>query len=192
MLSREGDEQMATADLRVIKSQRAIHKAFNELVAQEGFERLTVRRLCAEALIGRSTFYRYYQDKYDLLTQLVDQATRQLDQLLQRRLAHDQLDTLLTTLYQSLAIHRETLLTLLSIERPEGNLRQAWTMVLERRLTKYLQGLPGPVPIDFLGQLYAVNVLTALTWSLQNGVTPEITTFMNQLFHSARQAYFPA
>lgn len=52
---------MTKVDLRVRKSQLAIEQAFVSLVTEVGFEQVTVKSLCAQAMVGRSTFYHYYQ-----------------------------------------------------------------------------------------------------------------------------------
>ena len=53
-------------DLRVEKTERAIRNAFIELRAGKPLEKITVRELCAEARINKSTFYSHYEDIYAL------------------------------------------------------------------------------------------------------------------------------
>lgn len=57
-------------DLRVKRTRRLIQNALIELVAEKGFEAATVGDIAARALINRSTFYRHYEDKYDLMAQI--------------------------------------------------------------------------------------------------------------------------
>ena len=58
---------MAKTDLRIIKTLQQIDRALLDTLKVCPFRRITVDMLCKEALINRSTFYKYYQDKYDLL-----------------------------------------------------------------------------------------------------------------------------
>lgn len=58
---------MKKTDLRVIKTLRQIDDALLECLMQTSFQKITVEMLCHSALINRSTFYKYYIDKYDLL-----------------------------------------------------------------------------------------------------------------------------
>ena len=53
-------------DLRVEKTERAIRNAFIELRAGKPLEKITVKELCAEARINKSTFYSHYEDIYAL------------------------------------------------------------------------------------------------------------------------------
>ncbi|QVI34048.1 hypothetical protein BVJ53_05280 [Lacticaseibacillus chiayiensis] len=57
-------------DLRVIKTNDAIHTAFLSLIDQKGFENITINDIAQTAKINRSTFYLHYVDKYDLLKQM--------------------------------------------------------------------------------------------------------------------------
>lgn len=38
-----------------------------KLLTEKPFEKITLKELCDTAMIPRSTFYRYFEDKYDLL-----------------------------------------------------------------------------------------------------------------------------
>jgi AcrR family transcriptional regulator len=57
-------------DLRYIRTQKKIKKAFFELMDTIGLEEITVKNLTKKAAINRTTFYLHYNDKYDLLDQI--------------------------------------------------------------------------------------------------------------------------
>ncbi|MCP3797234.1 TetR/AcrR family transcriptional regulator [Paenibacillus sp. CH40] len=54
-------------DIRIYKTKIAIERALIELLQQHHFKDITIKKICDQALIGRSTFYSHYLDKYDLL-----------------------------------------------------------------------------------------------------------------------------
>lgn len=56
-----------TKDLRILKTERAIHQAFFTLMKKNGFEKISVKDIADAAMISRNTFYLHYNDKYDLL-----------------------------------------------------------------------------------------------------------------------------
>ncbi len=64
-------------DPRVRRTHELIHEAFLELAAECGFEAMTVGDIVKRAGVNRATFYRHYQDKYDLLDRIFQQATSQ-------------------------------------------------------------------------------------------------------------------
>ncbi|KIV73134.1 Transcriptional regulator, TetR family [Bacillus mycoides] len=62
---------MVKVDRRIIKSKEAIKNAFVELMAEKGFDKITVKDICNGANVGNRTFYLHYLDKFDLLDKLV-------------------------------------------------------------------------------------------------------------------------
>ncbi len=65
-------------DLRVYKTKKAIREAFLELRKTKPLEKIKVSDVCDLAMCIRATFYRYYQDIYDLNDQLEDEAINRL------------------------------------------------------------------------------------------------------------------
>ncbi|HIX17938.1 MAG TPA: TetR/AcrR family transcriptional regulator [Candidatus Gemmiger faecavium] len=65
-------------DLRAQKTQKSITDAFFRLRAHKPLEKLTVRELCREAPVNRSTFYAYYKDVYDLSEHLENELVRSI------------------------------------------------------------------------------------------------------------------
>lgn len=58
-----------TPDLRVRRTRKLLTQALIEGTVEKGFAALTVRDITERAMVNRSTFYRHYLDKYDLLEQ---------------------------------------------------------------------------------------------------------------------------
>jgi len=71
-------------DLRVIKTKRAIKKAFLTLVKQKEYERVTVQDIADEAMINRNTFYLHYEDKADLVNKLMTESLEKIEQSISR------------------------------------------------------------------------------------------------------------
>ncbi len=63
----------ANEDLRVRRTRKLLQQAFLELTVEKGFAALTVRDITERAMVNRSTFYRHYLDKYDLLEQYMNE-----------------------------------------------------------------------------------------------------------------------
>ena len=59
-------------DLRVQRTRNLIVEALIELTIQKGFAAVTVQDIVKRAGINRATFYRHYQDKFDLLDQYAE------------------------------------------------------------------------------------------------------------------------
>lgn len=63
-----------TTDRRARHTRSAIKEAFYNLLARHPFSQISVTSLCAQAIIGRGTFYLHYEDKYALARELIDEA----------------------------------------------------------------------------------------------------------------------
>lgn len=63
-------------DLRVQKTIEAINRAFNQLLCEKEYEKISVTELCALAKISKKTFYVYYTDLNDLLAEMQEQLSR--------------------------------------------------------------------------------------------------------------------
>ncbi len=49
------------------KRKAELARALRSLLKHDAIEKITIEKICQEAGVHRSTFYRYFQDKYDLL-----------------------------------------------------------------------------------------------------------------------------
>lgn len=172
---------MTNQDLRTIKTHRDIEAGFIQVCQQKSFDKVTVNDICQAGLVGRSTFYHHYPDKYALLESLVDAQAQDFDQLLAERMTAPTQDELLITLYQALAGQANLLTVLLKIHTSSADLSQRYLTSLQQHLSGLLPELELAVPREFVLQLYASSALTAITWSLEHGDQEAIATFMNQL-----------
>src|SRR5215471_3654006 len=56
-------------DLRVRRTHKLLWEALMALMAERAFEEITVKEICDQAMVHRTTFYKHYEDKYALLEQ---------------------------------------------------------------------------------------------------------------------------
>jgi AcrR family transcriptional regulator len=59
-------------DRRVQKTRKLLQDALIELVAEKGYESVSIREILEKANVGRSTFYAHFQDKDQLLHSILD------------------------------------------------------------------------------------------------------------------------
>jgi AcrR family transcriptional regulator len=64
-------------DPRVKRTRSLILKAFGDLLAEKGFESISVQDVTDRAEINRATFYKHFVDKYALLDYTITQSFRQ-------------------------------------------------------------------------------------------------------------------
>ena len=63
-----------SSNLRVRRTQKLLREALIELIEERGFEALTIGEITERAMVSRAAFYRNYQDKYDLVEQIFEEA----------------------------------------------------------------------------------------------------------------------
>ena len=64
----------SASNLRVRRTKILLREALIELIEERGFEALTIGELTSRAMVSRAAFYRTYQDKYDLVEQIFEEA----------------------------------------------------------------------------------------------------------------------
>lgn len=67
-------EKRGAGDLRVRRTRKLLREALVSLVEEKGYEAVTVREITERAMINRATFYAHYDEKYDLLLDVVGEA----------------------------------------------------------------------------------------------------------------------
>jgi AcrR family transcriptional regulator len=70
--------QKEQADLRIRRTHKFLQAAMIELVTEQGFDTITVGDIAQRAMINRATFYRHYQDKYDLVAKIFEDTINEL------------------------------------------------------------------------------------------------------------------
>ncbi len=66
-------------DLRVRRTRKLLQKALLEAASEKGFAHVTVCDITERAMVNRATFYRHYEDKYDLLSQYIEELSGMID-----------------------------------------------------------------------------------------------------------------
>jgi AcrR family transcriptional regulator len=61
-------------NLRVRRTKILLREALIALIEEKGFDAVTVGELTERAMVSRAAFYRHYQDKYDLVEQIFEEA----------------------------------------------------------------------------------------------------------------------
>jgi len=62
------------SNLRVRRTKKLLREALIALIEERGFEAITVGELTERAMVSRAAFYRNYQDKYDLVERIFEEA----------------------------------------------------------------------------------------------------------------------
>ena len=163
---------MQPTDLRVVKTLKQIDRALLACLVESPFEKITVEQLCKATLINRSTFYKYYISKYDLmeryLVRALDGFRRQVDvtfvnaspETIQNLLYQKNFENTLNFLYK----HKAEYTLLWSIPLEEGVFGRMVDAVHDAILEKLdAQDPPDPYA-DLYARLFASDMMTLVRW----------------------------
>lgn len=175
-------------DLRVRRTNEQITKAFFGLLKEKGFKTMTVQDISKRARIGRSTFYSHYYDKYDLLEKLVVEYTEVFRRIVDQRFSIHTPEigsNTVKVLIIALTQYREILLQLFDIHTETADLERNFKQILQSTAYDYFQHVELPseidLPLDYLSDLYASNVMLFLLWQLRHGKNDSVIQFGDRL-----------
>ncbi|WLF83344.1 TetR/AcrR family transcriptional regulator [Moraxella sp. ZY210820] len=109
-------------DLRTIKTHNAIANALIDLLDEKPFEKIQAQEIIEKALINRTTFYRYYSGKSDLVGKLIKEVKAEYQDLLKKRFESDNLLRFMQTIGNRLLEKRRLILALWQIKTPRHHL----------------------------------------------------------------------
>jgi len=183
-------------DLRVLRTRKLLQKALIELSSEKGFANVTVRDLTERAMVNRSTFYRHYLDKYDLLSQYLAElyamlGTREVDGSIidMPSQSPDELPTGLVSLLKHVQENADFYRTMLGEKGDPAFCAQSFRPYIEKGLRGMLSGegaqsVPGCPPVDLSVNYLLHAGIGAIVWWLENdqASTPEqMAVWLNQL-----------
>jgi AcrR family transcriptional regulator len=183
-----------TIDLRVRRTHKLLWEALLVLIERTGFETITVQQICDQAMVHRTTFYKHYEDKYDLLQRgilgLFAELTIQMEspeKVVARQDSHHPPEHFIRIFQHASTNHRlyKTLLANGGVETFRKLLYNFMTEQITQRihlLTPHKQriGIPQEVTVQFaVGAL--LNVLTA--WIMNDLPHPpqQMATWVHEL-----------
>lgn len=178
-----------TEDLRVRRTRLSLQNAFIELTIEKNFSSLTIANITERAMVNRSTFYRHFQDKYDLLDKYMDDLYHLLD--LSEAASSEAPDSPPTGLIQMMEHVQDRADFYRSMLGPQGYLPFAEKLreYIERRIRRLLptditQQPPGQPPLGMILSSISNAALGSIRWWLENGTpyTPlQVATWLVQL-----------
>ncbi len=181
-------------NVRVRRTQKLLREALIELIEERGFDALTIGEITERAMVSRAAFYRNYQDKYDLVEQIFEEAMSTLLGAV-GDLGHEHPAEIWVTFFEHIAEYERLYRALL------GSSGSPWFV---RKMRASLSGLVkerGYLPHgpnastrpahtfsdEFVPDLVSTMFVEAITWWLEHGrpYTPKEIATRSALLASA-------
>lgn len=175
---------MASKDIRIIKTQRALALALLTLLEKQSFPKITVNDICQEALVSRSTFYVHFEDKYMLLRFCLQEMHARLQRQLSGEDAREPFRLVLEGIQSNARVLHNLLASDLNLELAQiiqSILLSQFTEALERHADAHGE-LVAPIPL--MASFYAAGIAGMnIWWIRQNFSIPieEMAEYQYQL-----------
>ncbi len=183
-------------DLRVRRTRKLLQRAFIELTIEKGFADVTVRDITERAMVNRSTFYRHYLDKYELLSQYIEGLFELIDSHEEDTSPMSILDQHpdsppagLVSLLKHIQMNADFYRVMLGKKGDPAFCAQSFRRFVEKGFRSMLPSDVAPTdpsrpPIDLSVSYVLQAGIGAIVWWLENGqsYTPEqVAVWLNQL-----------
>lgn len=181
------NKQERTTDRRILRTRNTLRAALLELIAEGGYERLSVHDITERAGIGRATFYLHYTDKelllLDAIEHIVAELTEQMTEVASVPLpqrAQAMAERMFTHMEENKAIYR-ALMSENGVASLPLRVRNLTATAIARDLSTAFPPLASaPARLEALAQHTAGALLALAEWWLRNDC-PENATEMAKL-----------
>nr|BBH86727.1 TetR family transcriptional regulator [Thermosporothrix sp. COM3] len=180
-------------DLRVRRTQKLLWEALTELMAEKAFDAITVKDICDRAMVHRTTFYKHYTDKYDLLLR----GMRSMHEVLQQEMRQQ-----IQATPEETSLHRYELLLTHVLEHERfyrlmlcGNSVSEFHRLLRGYLADFIEAKHTEskkwehnVPLPLFAQFHAGALISIIAWWLENDCPYTLTQmalYMEEMMHDA-------
>lgn len=192
---------MPQTDLRVIKTLKQIDEALLENLSEMPFEKITVDQLCQTALINRSTFYKYYKSKYDLMEQYLKRIMEEFRKQMDVAFINASPENIHHLIYQK---NFEKALRYIYKHKKEYKI--LWTIPMEYEVFSEMvqvihdnildnlwsqnNGLSPDLYADLYARLFASDMMTLVRWWLRYEEAVTIKEVQNIMVNNMKQGMF--
>lgn len=172
------------ADIRQFKTNQNIQEALIKLMDTIDFDQITVDNICKSALTSRSTFYLHYQDKYDLINQIIDDEIEHFESVIKLRidgLMSREIEETITDFYNDMQDRRLTIQVLFKTHNQQFHLKEIFKNTLYNYWLNYLGQQTHVVPNQLLASFSTSIVFDTLIWTFEHGKDTDVFNFVENI-----------
>jgi len=169
-------ENTDKADLRCVKTEKALDVAMRSLLEKRNFRKITVNDLCTEALISRATFYAHYTDKYDFLKKRISRVNIQ-------GLTYDKPYEHLEKTINEFFLSNKPVIKNIVNDADKGTLDILFQLILSflKLTTRSDKPYPNPEQIIF-HHICAGGIMNHILWQVENNFPAEVPPMNRYLY----------
>ena len=165
---------MQKQDARITRTLQLIRTAFLELLAEKGFEQMTVQDILDKTLINRSTFYKHFANKNEVAKKIVEEVKQIVKERLQKRFSIPTEDFIYSVrpIFEQ---QRQLIYLIGQIETPKIHLYNDIHQIVKADYIKRMSGETSQAlgELDFQGHLFATITLDMMKYFIEKGELPQ-------------------
>ena len=161
-------------DLRTKRTNKFLVKALIELLKTNSLENISVQDICDRAMVHRTTFYKHFADKYDLLGYFMDEIRQDIFDkasllTLEKAKPKDVYLTLANIAFDYIDTHRDVMFSIMNCNN-DDMVRGLFFETTERTIKSILKETQGelPIPINIVANFYTGGFISLAEWWLTN------------------------
>lgn len=192
---------MPQTDLRVVKTLKQIDEALLESLAEIPFEKITVDQLCQTVIINRSTFYKYYKSKYDLMEQYLKRTLDEFRKQMNVAFINASPDSIHNVIYQKnfekalqfIYKHKKEYMVLWSAPMEYGVFSEMVQVIHDNILDNLISDSnqsPPDLYADLYARLFASDMMTLVRWWFRYEEAVTIKEVKNIMMNNMKQEMF--
>lgn len=192
---------MPQTDLRVVKTLKQIDQALLESLSEMPFEKITVDQLCQTAIINRSTFYKYYKSKYDLMEQYLKRTLNEFQKQMNVAFINASPENIHHLIYQKnfekalqfIYKHKKEYRILWTIPTEYGVFSEMVQVIHDNILDKLCAESEVGSPdlyADLYARLFASDMMTLVRWWFRYEETVTIKEVQEIMMNNMKQGMF--
>ena len=167
------------------RSLSRLNKELVDLLIQKDFNDITVQNLCEQSMISKSSFYNYFDDKYDLLRYFFQCCKNSITQTTDNTFTDDAFPRMLNAIGQ----HRDIIRKILRHNKTNGALQHELLIYLNQAFERLARTSSKQdsldVPIDIKSRINTYAFLTVLEWAFTQEPVPspeKIQLYLGRLY----------
>ncbi len=164
-------------DLRIRRTYKLLLDALVSLLEEKSFEEIRVTDICDRAMVHRTTFYKHFEDKYDLLKYGITEVQKNFEQ---ESTANQSFDNskqyyihILRRVLVFLAANKNMYLQLMKKNGSSAISAIFHKLIVEdvkSKLEKYDINILHTIPIPVIAEFYAGAFIALTGWWLENNM----------------------
>ncbi|TYA88115.1 TetR/AcrR family transcriptional regulator [Aggregatibacter actinomycetemcomitans] len=175
---------MNNQDVRVLRTDRLIRDAFLTLLAEKGFEAMTVQDILDLTKINRSTFYKHFANKNAVAKMLVEELKALVAERLKQRFSVPTKEFIhsVQPLFEQ---HHQLIYLIGQIETLKIHLYNDIHKMVKEKYVEHLKTEKAQISqnadLDFQGHLFATMTLGIMKYIIEKGEMPQVEALIENV-----------